>query len=61
MPTLDAEYYERYKEIIDKCIPKDVLNRLLGITSTGEPQGDAWEPKTETEKYYDDEGEELPF
>ena len=58
MPMLDLDYYERYKEIIDRCIPKPVLNRLLGRTATGEQQGDAWEsPAT----YYDDNGEELPF
>ncbi|HEX2925049.1 MAG TPA: hypothetical protein VHP38_02125 [Ruminiclostridium sp.] len=58
MPKLEAEYYERYKEILDRCIPKDVLNRLLNKTVTGEQRGDAWEPDG---KYYDESGEELPF
>jgi hypothetical protein len=59
MPMIDLDYYEQYREIIDRCIPRAVLNRLLGRTATGEQQGDAWEP--ETGKYYDDNGEELPF
>ncbi|OPX46356.1 hypothetical protein CLHUN_01720 [Ruminiclostridium hungatei] len=54
-----SEYYEHYKEIIDKCIPEAVLNRLLGRTQSGEQMGDAWEP--ESGKYYDENGEELPF
>jgi hypothetical protein len=57
---LELDYYEQYKEILDQCIPKDVLNRLLGKTNTGEQRGDAWEPEVQG-KYYDDNGEELPF
>jgi hypothetical protein len=52
------EYYDQYKEIIDKCIPKAVLNRLLNRTDTDEQLGDAWESGG---KYYDESGEELPF
>ncbi len=55
---IEEDYYERYKEILDRCIPKNVLCRLLGKTVTGERMGDAWEPQG---KYYDEDGEELPF
>ena len=44
MQILEQEYYEKYKKIIDECIPKEVLNRLLGKTADGENMGDAWEP-----------------
>ena len=47
------ECYKRYKEIIDKCIPKEVLARLLGKAN----MGDSFEPKA----YYDESGNELPF
>ncbi|WP_024834124.1 hypothetical protein [Ruminiclostridium josui] len=60
MPMIEQDYYERYKEILDRCIPKDVLYRLLGKTETGAQMGDAWEPRT-SEKYYDENGRELPF
>ncbi len=60
MPMLEEDYYERYKEILDRCIPKNVLCRLLGKTVTGEQIGDAWEPRGQG-KYYDEDGEELPF
>ena len=55
---IDLEYYEKYQEILDQCIPKPVLDRLLGRTESGETHGDAWEPDG---KYYGENGEELPF
>jgi hypothetical protein len=38
-----AEDYRQYKDIIDKNLPKDVIERLLGVTeSKKEP---FWEPE----------------
>lgn len=53
MPMIEQEYYERYKKVLDECIPKDVLNRLLGKTVDGQQQGDAWEPPTENAAPWD--------
>jgi hypothetical protein len=38
------EYYKQYKDLLDSCIPKDVLNRLLKKAETEPVRGDAWEP-----------------
>jgi len=40
---IEPEYYLRYKKVLDECIPREVLNRLLGKNVDGEVMGDAWE------------------
>lgn len=50
------EYYNRYKDLLDKSIPKDVLDRILKRANEETPQkGDAWEPSE------DKDDAECPF
>jgi hypothetical protein len=44
MQMIEQEYYEKYKKIIDQCIPKDVLSRLLSKTDNGDYAGNDQEP-----------------
>jgi histone H3/H4 len=37
------EYYKRYKSLMDECIPKEVLERLLNRAKGEIVRGDAWE------------------
>jgi hypothetical protein len=38
------EYYNKHKKLIDDCIPKEVVKRLLGKAYIEAQKGDAWEP-----------------
>lgn len=49
------DYYNRYKDLLDKTIPKEVLGRLLGKAKAEPRKGDAWEPPE------GEDDEECPF